>query len=33
MYLAVLVIVGVGRWRSAIRFRTAAARSAPLESL
>src|SRR5262245_16763910 len=25
MYLAVLVIVGVGRWRSAIRLRTSAA--------
>ena len=33
MYLAVLVIVGVGRWRSAIRFRAASARPAPLQSL
>ena len=33
MYLAVLVIVGVCRWRSAIRFRAAAAPAAPLESL
>ena len=33
MYLAVLVIVGVGRWRSAIRFRAASATRAPLQSL
>jgi putative oxidoreductase len=33
MYLAVLVIVGVGRWRSAIRFRAASATPAPLQSL
>ena len=33
MYLAVLVIVGVCRRRSAIRLRAAAAPAAPLESL
>ena len=33
MYLAVLGIVGAGRWRSAIRFRSAAATAAPVESL
>jgi uncharacterized membrane protein YphA (DoxX/SURF4 family) len=33
MYLAVLVIVGVGRWRSAIRFRAASSTPAPLQSL
>ena len=33
MYLAVLVIVGVGRWRSAIRLRATTGTPAPLESL
>jgi putative oxidoreductase len=33
MYLAILVIVGVCRWRSAIRLRASAAPAAPLESL
>ncbi len=33
MYLAVLVIVGIGRWRSAVRFRATAGTPAPLESL
>jgi putative oxidoreductase len=33
MYLAILVIVGVGRWRSAVRFRATPGTPAPLESL
>jgi putative oxidoreductase len=33
MYLAVLVVVGVGRRRSAIRFRATPGTPAPLESL
>ena len=33
MYLAVLVVVGVGRWRSAIRLRATPGTPAPLESL
>jgi hypothetical protein len=33
MYLAVLAIVGAGRWRSAIRFRATPGTPAPLESL
>jgi uncharacterized membrane protein YphA (DoxX/SURF4 family) len=33
MYLAVLVVVGIGRWRSAIRLRATPGTPAPLESL
>ena len=33
MYLAVLIVVGTGRWRSAIRLRATPATPAPLESL
>jgi uncharacterized membrane protein YphA (DoxX/SURF4 family) len=33
MYLAVLVVVGIGRWRSAIRLRATPGTPAPLQSL